>query len=258
MYSDYQTEISKDCLKTIISKISQPPCLLGGWAVFLFLNDKFQTSKGREYLGSRDIDLGFHLNPDWSSEEYNMSELRQTIASITSMGFESVSFRFVKHFSENGNELTREQARKFPKYEMFDLYIDLMVDTDDKRRVKLVGFPIAEELLLKEVFENQRYTKLNFLSTEVLVPDSSLLTEMKMTSFLARPEGDKRSKDLTDICALLLYLRPKLSNLDENRMNRFRKTLEKFPEEDWESVASILDEKSNELKRFLNSYPMQF
>ena len=90
------------------------------------------------YLGSRDIDLGFHLDPDWSKEDYVRSDLRKAIDSMRSLGFEAVSFRFVKHFSEDGTELSEEEARKVALYEIFDLYVDLLVDTSDKRRHKMV------------------------------------------------------------------------------------------------------------------------
>ncbi|MCL4518002.1 MAG: hypothetical protein M1587_02265 [Thaumarchaeota archaeon] len=100
MYSDYQTSISRGYLLSILQQVSQPPCLLGGWAVFLLLNEKFNSSKGRDYLGSRDIDLGFHLDVNWTDEEYARSDLRNTIGKIQSLGFEQVSFRFVKHLSQ--------------------------------------------------------------------------------------------------------------------------------------------------------------
>lgn len=189
------------------------------------------------------------MDPNWSEEEYKQSDLRKTIDGIVSMGFEPVSFRFVKHFSEDGRELTTEKARKLPKYEMFDMYIDLLVDTDDDRRNKLVGFSIAEELLLKEIFTGKRNTMVNYKSTNVIVPEVSLLLEMKITSFPNRTKDDKRTKDLADICALLLYSNSKLPTLDEVKKNKFEKALSILPEEEWDRIASILDEEKRDLKR---------
>jgi hypothetical protein len=39
-------------------------CLLGGWAVFLNVDEDFLRTTGRSYVGSRDIDIGFGLKPD--------------------------------------------------------------------------------------------------------------------------------------------------------------------------------------------------
>jgi hypothetical protein len=45
----------------------------------------------------------------------------------------------------------------------------------------------------------------NFLGLNVVLPDHSLLLEMKINSFPGRTQDDKKTKDLADICALLLY-----------------------------------------------------
>ena len=95
LYTDPQISTSSKFLEMIVKGLSEPPCLLGGWAVYLHLNDKFNASKGRPYLGSKDIDLGFHLDPNWSKEEYEKSDLWKAIGEIESLGFEPVSFRFV-------------------------------------------------------------------------------------------------------------------------------------------------------------------
>jgi hypothetical protein len=254
LYSDNQISISKKYLESIVKQLSRPPCLLGGWAVFLQLNDKFNASKGRDYPGSKDIDLGFHLDPKWSKEEYNRSDLRKAIDKIQALGFEAVSFRFVKHFSEGGTELTHEQARRVAQYEMFPLYIDLLVDTDDERRHKIVGFTIAEELLLQKVFFEKRGTVAKFLDSEITMPDPSLLLEMKINSLPNRTPDDKRTKDLMDICALLLYSvsePPTLSDSDNNpkRKEKFQQAITSLPEAEWDNVARILDEEKIDLKR---------
>ncbi|MHB2035575.1 MAG: hypothetical protein ACYCPW_02390 [Nitrososphaerales archaeon] len=254
MYSDPQISISSRFLETIVKELSEPPCLLGGWAVYIHLNDKFNSSKGRDYLGSKDIDLGFHLNPTWSQEEYEKSDLRKAIDKIESLGFEAVSFRFMKSFSEDGTELTDEQARRLRPYEKFDLYIDLLVDTADERRHKIVGFSIAEEPLLQNVFlgKQKSTTKLNGL--DIVLPDPVLLMEMKINSFPNRTQDDKRTKDLTDICALLLYSgsKPPILSDSKERLSRrenFEKAIASLPEDEWDSVARILDEQKSDLKR---------
>ena len=59
MYSE--TDFSRNYLREILNGISQPPCLMGGLSVYYVVNDRFREVTGRDYLGSRDIDLGFHI-----------------------------------------------------------------------------------------------------------------------------------------------------------------------------------------------------
>lgn len=75
MYQDYETQISQDHLTAVFSQMKEPVCLLGGWAVYLTVNKRFNEANGRNYLGSRDIDLGFHINPKWPMEELKKSAL---------------------------------------------------------------------------------------------------------------------------------------------------------------------------------------
>jgi hypothetical protein len=98
LYEDSETEFSRRYLKEILGALPQPFCLLGGWAVYLTLNDSFKKATGREYPGSRDIDLGFHLDPQWKRKEFKASSFGMAVAKIQSMGFESESFRFVKRY----------------------------------------------------------------------------------------------------------------------------------------------------------------
>jgi hypothetical protein len=35
-------------------------CLIGGWAIYETVNKNFTADRGRPYIGSKDIDIGFH------------------------------------------------------------------------------------------------------------------------------------------------------------------------------------------------------
>lgn len=59
MYKDIETETSYKYLKLVISKLEEPVCILGGWAVFFTVNENYQNQASRVYIGSRDIDVGF-------------------------------------------------------------------------------------------------------------------------------------------------------------------------------------------------------
>jgi hypothetical protein len=61
MYEPKEIELSKYYLKEVIESIDEPIVVLGGWAVYFLVNDKYKETTGREYIGSRDIDLGFNM-----------------------------------------------------------------------------------------------------------------------------------------------------------------------------------------------------
>ncbi len=69
-YADEITGISEEELRPLCQTVEPPACLLGGWAVHLHVNDGFRDAYGREYIGSRDVDLGFHVDPDWSGTNW--------------------------------------------------------------------------------------------------------------------------------------------------------------------------------------------
>ena len=60
MYAQNEVEISRMHLEEVISSIDEPIVVLGGWAVYFLVNGAYRETTGREYIGSRDIDLGFH------------------------------------------------------------------------------------------------------------------------------------------------------------------------------------------------------
>jgi len=46
-------------MQTIFAQLKTQTCLLGGWAVYYLVNENFQKTTARSYIGSRDIDLVF-------------------------------------------------------------------------------------------------------------------------------------------------------------------------------------------------------
>lgn len=107
--------------------------------------------------------------------------------------------------------------------------------------------------MLQGVFSGKQKSTKDFLGLNVVLPDASLLLEMKINSFPDRTQDDKQTKDLTDICALLLYsdAKPPLSDSKENigRKVRFQKSITSLAESEWDSVSRLLDEDKRELKR---------
>jgi len=66
-YAEAVTTLSENELQDVFSAAEPPICLLGGWAVHLHITDGFRDAHDRPYIGSRDIDLGIHVDPSWST-----------------------------------------------------------------------------------------------------------------------------------------------------------------------------------------------
>ena len=83
MYSDSEIQVSRDHLERVLTSLEGPLVLLGGWAVFIQVNGPFKEATGREYLGSRDIDLDGRIRDErfgrvteahWSAAGMNRDE----------------------------------------------------------------------------------------------------------------------------------------------------------------------------------------
>lgn len=147
-YVDEITAISERELRPIAETVEPPACLLGGWAVFHRVNSRFQQEYGRRFIGSRDIDIGFHVNPDWDADDLHESPVGEAVQRVQKIGYMPLSFRFVRHFERStGEALTEDEARSLPPHQLFDLYLDLIMDTTDLDTFQeVLGFrPPAEE-----------------------------------------------------------------------------------------------------------------
>ena len=219
---------------------------MGGWSVHLILNEKFREVTGREYPGSRDIDLGFHLDPKWKPKEFRNSALHKAIKELQALGFKPQSFRFVKryHLWEE-RELTPREERKLPQYDTFNLYVDVLVDTEDPRRFKVARFHVLEEPLLARVLAGTDRVEAELDGARFTMPSPRLLMEMKVKSFPDRTQDDKRVKDLMDLCALVLYsgtTPPPLSKTAAGKrlLRRYEEAAKETKDEEWAGIAATL------------------
>lgn len=129
LYQNYETEVSLDNLKEITNILQQPQCLLGGWAVYLTVNNKFKKTHGRNYHGSRDIDLGFHISKIFDDESIKNSLFIKTIKVLEENGFLLISQRYAKcYHTETRQPLDSEKSKKIPLAFLFYHYIDPIVD----------------------------------------------------------------------------------------------------------------------------------
>lgn len=213
-YVDEITDISEQELRPLCQTVVPPACLLGRWAVHFHVNDGFRSEYGREYIGSRDVDLGFHVDPDWDHDALVAAPVGKSVDRVMEAGYIPLSFRFVRHFNrETGETLTAEEAQSLPSHQVFNLYLDMIPDTDDLDAFhEAFGFRPPAELLLGDVFTDGAAEPLTSfrswdLPEEMRIVDPDPLAAMKVRSIPDRNRDQKRVKDVADLHALLWYVR---------------------------------------------------
>jgi hypothetical protein len=235
-YVDEVTDISEQELRPLCQTVEPPACVLGGWAVHLHVNDGFREEYGREYIGSRDVDLGFHVDPGWGRDELEAAAVGRSVQRVTDAGYIPLSFRFVRHFNrDTGETLTEAEAQSLPSHQVFDLYLDMIPDTDDLDTFhEVFGFRPPAEPLLSHVFTGDAAEPLTTfrdwdIPADMRIVDPDLLAAMKIRSIPDRNRDQKRVKDVADLHALLWYVREYggmrsavRSWVDESDLERFR------------------------------------
>lgn len=168
--------------------MTEPVCLMGEWAVYLTVNTKFNEINGRDYIGSRDIDLGFHIDPKWSAKDLRGSALTQSANILKDRGFNGISSRFVKYYDINTKEeITEEESKKKQSYEMFQLYVDPMGDNTHTDAHKILGFSLLDEPLLSQVFIDRKFVILKAFGGKFTLPTPETLIAMKINQRLIDP-----------------------------------------------------------------------
>jgi len=206
MYDNKETKRSYEYLQKVVSVLEEPICLLGGWAVFLAVNRNYKANTGRDYLGSRDVDLGFHLE---EGKDFSNSSFAKAMKKLEEEGFREVGGRMVKELDfETGKELSKEEAQAKPAFDIHKMFVDLMVDYIPKNIDKKSSKLLLDETLLEYIFVNkENRTELEEFSKKLWLPKSWLLLAMKTKSLPGRQKEDKRKKDIADIAAIMLFAR---------------------------------------------------
>jgi hypothetical protein len=257
LYEPNEIKTSEEQLEKIFKQFKGSACLLGGWATYHIVNKNFEKANGRRYIGSRDIDIGFHINKDWNEEQLRKSEFTTAIKTIENMGFRSVSFRLVKDFDlDTGKEIPPEESAKRPLYQIFQLYIDPIVDYIHPKIKPLLGFVPIDEPLLSLVFIDKMYTTTSLFGTRVLLPKPHVLLAMKLNSAPRRDKENKLIKDIADIYALLWHSDIALSQLKNQLFSVYpteqaRKTIQSFPKEAISKVSTAIGVSTQEISRVL-------
>jgi len=193
LYEPVEIEVSAKYLEKVFREIKGDVCLIGGWATYHIVNKNFENTNARKYIGSRDIDIGFHIDKGWSKEQLKRSKFSATIGLIEDMDFRPVGFRFVKDFdSETGRELTAEESARLPLFQIFQLYVDPVVDYVHPKIKQVLGFVPVDEPLLSLVFAEGLYTTTKLFGMGVLLPQPHVLLAMKLNSVINREKEHKK------------------------------------------------------------------
>jgi hypothetical protein len=253
MYEEFETKTSYKYLKEVIANLKEPICILGGWAVFFHVNKRFQEAQGRPYIGSRDIDLGFHM----ADVVLKDSALAQSIKILTEkLKFKPLSFRLFKEVHTETEEEIQD-GQVVPAHFIFPMYVDLIVDTIPKDFRKTFGFDPIDEPLLKFAFgskENQLMTK--EFGRRLLLPKPELLLAMKIKSLPDRDKEHKKVKDICDLFVLLWYsgiehTEAKNRVLEFVSLRDIKMCLDKIGKEDLQKASQQLNHSVEEIERVL-------
>lgn len=255
MYESFETEISFEYLGKIIKKLEEPICLLGGWAVYLTVNDNFKRLMHRDYIGSKDIDLGFHVDKNWTLEELKKSPIVKTLISLEKeLDFKPLAYRLFKQFHiDEKREVSEEEAKILPVHFLLPLYVDLIVDNLHLKFKEVTGLFALDEPLLKFAFENEEdRTELKFIK-KLWMPKPSLLLATKINSVVNRDKEHKKIKDICDIYALLSYSGIDIKKLKQDILkflskDKVNKNIKKISKEEIKKSSSILGVPDREMQ----------
>jgi len=204
LYEEYETDTSFRYLKEIVKILEKPVCIIGGWAVYFTVNEHFKKEHGRNYLGSKDIDLGFYIDKNLDKEELKNTEFGRSMALLEELGFQPLGFRLYKDINvDTGEDLTPEQSRKTLSHNIFKIYVDPIVGDIPPAFKEIFGFTPIDEPLISLVFqdENNRIELTEF--NELLwLPKPEILLATKVKSAPTRTKDEKLIKDICDIYAL--------------------------------------------------------
>jgi len=244
LYDQIETDSSREALEELASLLPQPVVLLGGWAVFLTVNDSYKESVGRDYLGSKDVDLGFHIESGWSLEELRVSSYAIALKAIEKCGYiPAGTSRYYKIIhKETGKILSEREASKIPIHNLFYLYLDPIVDIIHPEHDRLFSIKPIDEPLLAKAFSEGHFSTVQMGTSKIKIPDTCTLLGTKLASFPNRDREHKRIKDACDIYSLLWHSPDNFQSLIVNLRKQYPvlcSSAKGLMERDVSSVASI-------------------
>lgn len=213
-YAEAVTGLSEGELQDVLGVADPPVCLLGGWAVHLQVIEGFRDTHGRDYIGSRDIDLGIHVDEDWAADDITDSPVAETLERVEEeLGYNRGRFGFYQQFHrETSERLDDDQANALASHNVFRVDIDVIPDTTKLDAFESAfGFRPPAEPLLEPVFSDQTGDPLEeyvdwSVSKDTQIAPPAGLAAMKVRAFPDRHKSHKRLKDLADLHSVLWYV----------------------------------------------------
>lgn len=214
LYQKYETENSYTYLQQVVDLLEEPICILGGWAVYFTVNEQYKKEKGQDYIGSKDIDLGFHIDMNSDKDQLKNTMIAKTISLLEKNRFQPLGSRYYKDISiETGKELTDEESKIEPSHNVFKMYIDLLVDNMHPDFKEFFRFDPYDEELLSHTFKDPKNrTELIKFKKLLWLPAPEILLSTKIKSLPDRTE-DKKIKDICDIYALSYFSKKNIKDL---------------------------------------------
>lgn len=255
-----EADISKNAMRSVLACIKGPACLLGGWAVYLATNARYSQEHGRDYHGSKDIDLGFHFSGSESAELVRQSALAESVRELGRIGFAGTASRMSKAYHrETGGELGPKEAKKVPGHDLFYLYVDPIVDEVPSTFRDAMGFWPIDEPLLKAVFEGGQCDRTRELGSEIALPKPAVLLASKIAALPGREKDHKRHKDIADIYALLWYSETPLAGLRSGALGlvpakEIRGALSGISDAEYRAAAGAIGVDAGSLKRTFGAF----
>lgn len=206
LYDPFETKTSFGYLEKVVNILEEPICLLGGWGVYLTVNEEFRVENTTNYHGSRDIDLGFHIDSSLNEKDLSKSTIKKAIDVLINNGFEPERWHYYKIVEYGTNkELSLKEAEKKQTHDIFKMYVDPIVDYVHPSFKKFFNFDPIDEPFLTQVFENKTKRKeLKKFKKLLWLPTADVLLATKIKSSITRSD-DKYTKDICDIYAVCWY-----------------------------------------------------
>lgn len=186
MYDPIETDLSFDLLKKLSAECSKQDihiAIIGGWAAFFYVNPAYSRAFGKNYVGSRDIDICF--------EHGKENEFHQLIKDL---GFtpNGMYFRWEKIYNRETKEYTTpEEAKNEEIFNLIYIFLDLFCDRETK----------ALKSWHLDTLKHRTYFNIGGFN----LTDIDTLISLKCVALFARDKSDKENKDVCDLYALIVY-----------------------------------------------------
>lgn len=173
------------------------------------------------------------------------------------MGYYELESRFVLyHDIETGAILTEDEFKRRYTYDVFDLFVDPIVDRMHHGTKTLFGLNPIDEPLLSNVFLDGRFTMSGYFGREIMLPRPEILISMKINSVLNRNKEHKGIKDIADIYALVWYSGTEFADLkyDVQKICGIQKistTVSAFTNTDYGAVSRAIGVGKDEVSRVI-------